>query len=300
MKTTSQHEQRIRQELIKVGVTKVGLRKFTIKHLPKIIHKDEHIGGVVYGRYTINEKTSWWNQGMLVATDRRVIFLDHKPGYTSMDELTYDVVAGLKYSTTAYAMVTLQTRLGNYTIRFANNKCVETFIEYVESQRLEKIVNGQEHTKTTETGTSNPKPTKEFNQKELAFLKDQETAVISTIDRNGNVHGAVVYYTIDDSNLIYILTKSETDKVHNILVNEQVALTIFETKTAKTLQIQGVAELEPDQKIKENVFNEIAKTRNYDNEKDLPPVTKLTEGSFIVIRITPTLVKYTDYKQLKR
>jgi hypothetical protein len=89
------HKQRIDKELKAVGVTWYGMLKFSVHHLPKIIHEDEHIKGVVYGRYRDRSGGSNWNEGMLIATDLRVIFLDHKPGFTKIDEITYDVVSGV-------------------------------------------------------------------------------------------------------------------------------------------------------------------------------------------------------------
>ena len=131
------HEQRVKQELKAVGVTRFGFMKFAINYLPKIIHKDEHIHGVVYGRY--GEKTGSLTlvEGMLVATDHRIIFVDHKPGYTSTDEITYEVVSGIKTNKAFFSAVTLHTRIGDYTIGFANSRCAAKFTRYVEKRRLE-------------------------------------------------------------------------------------------------------------------------------------------------------------------
>lgn len=132
------HEERIKEELRRAGVTRFGMLKFAVKYLPKVIHKDEHIHGVVYGRY--GEKTGSLTlvEGILIATNRRIIFLDHKPGYTSTDEVTYDVVSGVKVSKAFFSAVTLHTRIGDYTIRFANSRCASIFVSYVERRRLEK------------------------------------------------------------------------------------------------------------------------------------------------------------------
>lgn len=134
------HKQRINKELKAVGVTWYGMLKFAIRYMPKIIHEDEHIKGVVYGRYRDKSGGSNWNEGMLIATDLRVIFLDHKPGFTKIDEITYDVVSGISITTAIFSAVTLRTRLGDYMIRFANERCAEIFVEYVEERRLEKSI----------------------------------------------------------------------------------------------------------------------------------------------------------------
>lgn len=131
------HQEIINKELAAAGVTWFGMKKFAIRYLPKIVHNDEHIMGIVYGRYRDKSGSSNWNEGMLIATDLRIVFLDHKPGYTNTDELTYDVVSGITTTTALFSAVTLHTRLGDYKIRFANTKCASIFTRYVEIRRLE-------------------------------------------------------------------------------------------------------------------------------------------------------------------
>ncbi len=134
------HEQRIKNELKAAGVTSFGMKKFAIKYLPKVIHKNEHVKGIVYGRYNDNSGAAL-NEGVLIATDLRVIFLDHKPGFTKKEEITYDVVSGVKITSALFSAVTLHTRLGDFTVRFANSKCAAIFVSYVEERRLETIKN---------------------------------------------------------------------------------------------------------------------------------------------------------------
>lgn len=134
--TETEHEERVYQELRAVGVTSFGLKKFSVKYLPKIIHDKEHVKGAVYGRY--NDKAGMpLNEGLLVATDLRIIFLDHKPGFTKTDEITYEVVSGVSKITAIFSSVTLRTRLGDFTVRFAKSKAADIFVRYVEERRLE-------------------------------------------------------------------------------------------------------------------------------------------------------------------
>lgn len=133
----SDHKARIWQELIEAGVTRFGRRKFNSHYVHSIIHPDEHIMGVVYGRYGTDGFLRM-NEGMLIATDRRVIFLDYKPGHMDMEEFTYNVVSGVKRLTAGpFSSVTLYTRLGNYTLRYSNPSCVERFMHFIEGRRLE-------------------------------------------------------------------------------------------------------------------------------------------------------------------
>lgn len=290
---------RVKQELREAGVTGYGLMKAESRYLPQIIHDDEHIMGVVYGQYS-------GGSAMLIATDHRVIFLDRKPLFTTMDELTYDVVSGIKLNTSGpIVAVVLHTKIANYTIRYANATCANKFVEYIESKRLEKPqINEALRAKTTSlTAVVPPAPISPLhflNEPALRFLRLHDVAVLSSVDRTGNVYGAVIYYLVDQLNRIYILTKSDTAKARNIMSHSQVSLTVFEANKAQTLTIQGFAEIETDQKTKEYVFTEITKPHAYEDGTQSPPVTKLTEGAFTIIRITATSGKYTDYNQVDK
>ncbi len=124
------HAGRIKQSLKVLGVTKYGLLKIASRYLPKIIHTDEHIHAVAYGR---NAQGSV----MLVATDSRIIFLDKKPLFVKFDELTYDVVSGVSYGRVSFSTtIKLKTRMGDYDIHTMNMKCAEHFVDYIETRCL--------------------------------------------------------------------------------------------------------------------------------------------------------------------
>ena len=293
------HEQRIKQELKAAGVSHFGMAKFSIKYLPKVIHENEHVGGVIYGRYKDKSGgSSPLNEGVLVATNFRIIFLDHKPGYTAFDELTYQVVSGLQKSTAAFAStVTLHTRITDYVLRFANPKCADIFIAYVEQQRLERASKEASTILPAASAKEFVVQAKKLDKKAEAFLNGHESAVLSTIDRTGNIHGAVVYYYPSPDGFIYVLTKAETQKAHNIFAHSQVALTIYDEAKLQTAQLQGHVSVEADPATKQHIFDEIVKLRQYGTEKRLPPVTQLQAGAFIVLKIAPTSGTFRDFKQ---
>ena len=232
---------------------------------------------------------------MLIATDHRIIFLDRKPFFTTMDELTYDVVSGVKLNKVGlFTTVILHTKVAEYSIGYANSTCANKFVKYIESRRLEKVEPANvSEILSVHPGTDLPAdisfvPLHFLTEPALAFLKLHDVAVLSSVDRTGNAYGAVIYYLVDQLNNIYIMTKTGTAKARNILSHSQVSLTIFEADKAQTLTIQGFAEIETNHTIKDYVFTAITKPRMYKNEVQAPPVIKLTEGSFMIIRITAT------------
>lgn len=125
------HKQRVKDELIKAGMTGYGLLKHEGRNVHKIIHDSEHIRAVVYGRAGVDSV-------ILIATDRRVIYFDKKPYLSDEDEIPYDMVGGVTHGETGlFATITLHTRIGDYTIRFASPNCVRIFVKYIERRRLE-------------------------------------------------------------------------------------------------------------------------------------------------------------------
>lgn len=280
--------QRIQDELKQAGAGSIAMHTPEEKALLDVIHDDEHIGGIIYGRYT--EGLAW-----LIATDRRVIFMDKKPLFTTTDEISYDIVTGTKMTRAGlFTSVTLHTRVADYAIRFVKSKCAKIFVNYLESRRLESTGRGPAATLASEQ----PQWQLSLSNEALTFLKEHDLAVLSTVDRTGNVHGAVVYYVLDQRNFIYVMTKSETEKGRDVYAHSQVAITVHEAGTLQTAQVQGMAAIETDQHIKDMVFTQIVQYRTYRNEKQLPPITKLHEGSYIVIRIRPTSIMYHDFAKM--
>ena len=105
-----------------------------------------------------------------------------------------------------------------------------------------------------------------------------------------------MHYILGENNLIYLITKSETAKVKNLSANASVALTIFDVRGLKVLQMHGYAQIEHDKNTKQVVFQQLIKPRRYGKIVSWPPVTKIRDGSYVVISITPSSIKFSDYK----
>lgn len=287
---TKDHQRRVNEELIHVGLTRYALLKNEVRHLPHIIHDDEHIMAAINGR-------SATGSVMLVATDKRVVFLDCKSFYTTSDEISYDVVAGVMYHVQGlYANVILHTRVGEYNLRLVNKKQAIRFVQYIEEKRLEAPYSDveKEANKLEDINLGSLKPLK-LDKNARNFLQTHNIGVLSTIDRGGSVHGATVYYAVDQES-IYFLTKSETTKAKNILAHPQIALTIFEDYTLQSLQIKGMATMEHNQEIANRIYAIITKELQYDSEKTTTPVTKILEGFYVVFKVIITEAKYQKFK----
>ncbi|HET7320276.1 MAG TPA: PH domain-containing protein [Candidatus Saccharimonadales bacterium] len=122
---TKDHEDRVKLELLRAGVTKYGLFKSESRYLPRVILPNEHIGGVVYGQSPVGSV-------MLVATDERILYIDRKPLFNVVDEISYGVVSGCRVSQQGpFTAVVLHTRIQNFTLKYVNPTCARIFEDYI-------------------------------------------------------------------------------------------------------------------------------------------------------------------------
>jgi len=292
------HKTRVKQELREAGISRYAAIRAEGRYLPKIIHPNERIMAAVYGRIK-------GESAMLVATDKRLIYLDKRPIFNVSEDISYDVVAGIRQNNEGEltSSITVFTRVGDYRVNHATQKSASIFKTYIEN----KVLEDSQHVKTRDAPlTVSPgkvdKP--EESSKKLSldkpaadFLRSHELGVISTIGRSNTVHGSAVYYVLDEDNAcIYFLTKSGTKKAHNIMSNSITAFTVYDEPNLTTVQIDGKACIENDQTIKQRVFDKIHRLRNYGNEKHHPPVTKLVDGSFIIFRLNIVDCVYHNFK----
>jgi hypothetical protein len=132
--TYTPHQQRIRQHLLAAGVTKAALYKPQIRKLYQTIHPDERIEAAVYS--SLGSGTA-----ILIATDRRVIYVERRAFSYVFDEFTYDIVSGvaLRKQGLFYTLV-LHTPINNFTIRTTNRAAAEGIVTCMEIRRIEHLV----------------------------------------------------------------------------------------------------------------------------------------------------------------
>ncbi len=285
--TLAENQARIKRELAKASITTYGQLKMGSRFLSSIMTEDEHIGGVIYGRCP-------HGLAMLVATNKRIIYIERQPFFSSTDEVDYDVVSGVKRTNAVFSAVDLHTKPGNYSLRFVDPNCATIFVEYIE-RKIEHLEN---HHSLTNVDESSPNPTRIVPEAKR-FINDHEVGVLSIADRTGEVYGAAVYYLFENGKF-YMITRTDTAKAHNMLGHHQVALTVYDDATLRTAQIHGYAMIESDIDIKLNIFNRLTRPHRYGGEMSLPPVTELANGGYVAFIMVPTMVNYTDYAKANR
>jgi len=121
----------VKEELRQRGAAAYDLWLPETNYLPHLLHPDEHIMGSVYGKYKDG-------RGVLIATDQRILFIDKKPLFMHVDELSFMIIGGVTFSQAAFmGYVTLHTRLGDYKLRTFNFKNAANFVDYIETKCLQ-------------------------------------------------------------------------------------------------------------------------------------------------------------------
>lgn len=135
MSTTAQFAKTIRR-LREIGAVQYDLWLPEIKELDTVLHPDEELMGIVFGRYKQQQlgRGVLIGRGALVATNQRIMLIDKKPMFVRCDEISAVVVSAVTYAKVGPAgTVTLHTRLGDISVRTFNERCAHNFVEAIEA-----------------------------------------------------------------------------------------------------------------------------------------------------------------------
>lgn len=132
-------------------------------------------------------------------------------------------------------------------------------------------------------------------QRMYNFLFETSVGVLSSTDPDGDPHGAVIYYTINKDFEIAFLTKSQTKKYDNLIRNNHVMLTVFESLTQTTVQITGVAKQVKNVFDMNKIVDKVIGTSLKSSDAGLLPLSKLQAGSYVAFRIKPVQVRMAVY-----
>ncbi|HEX6258061.1 MAG TPA: PH domain-containing protein [Candidatus Saccharimonadales bacterium] len=139
MEATAQNKRRIKSELHAAGVSRLKQLRFPSRFLIRVIHKDEHIEAVLQGRSKDAPSLMGYTEAMLVATDRRILFIEHRPIYTTLDEISYDVVSGVSVSSAGlFGSLTLFTKIADFTLSFVSFTLAQRFADFIEGRAIDR------------------------------------------------------------------------------------------------------------------------------------------------------------------
>ncbi len=138
---------------------------------------------------------------------------------------------------------------------------------------------------------------KDAKQKVKEFLAEHPAGVLSTVGKDSSPYSTTIYFVADNELNIYFLSKSETKKIENIKVNNRVMLVGFEAKTQTNVQISGTAQELKDGSDSQNIFQQILEITRKTSGAEVPPVSKLFAGPYVIYKIKPKQINYSVYNQ---
>lgn len=131
------------------------------------------------------------------------------------------------------------------------------------------------------------------------YLRLQRMGTIATLNKDGSPHTAMVYYTADDKGHIFMATMKDSQKAKNIADNAKVAMQIGQEENAKTLQLEGEAEIVTQVAEKVFVLSQIAQVANANpNVMNFPALMKFSAAhgmGIACIKVRIDTFKFSDF-----
>lgn len=147
----------------------------------------------------------------------------------------------------------------------------------------------------TRRGTQRTKDFSDRKQRIHWFLKQNAAGVLSTVDPDGNPHGVVIYYVVDDEFVISFLTRAGTKKYDNLKHHNHVMFTVFDAKSQTTVQVTGRAEEITNNYDINGVAGKVLGASLKTNKIGLMPINKLEVGPYVAFTIQPVQIRMAVY-----
>lgn len=123
------------------------------------------------------------------------------------------------------------------------------------------------------------------------YLRNHHSGVIATANEVACPHSAVVYYTFAEDFSIQFASKAETQKVKNMLENNQVSFTTYSEDEQTSIQITGTVEQVDDDAQKTSTVNAMSKNSLALSQREFTPSEKLEAGETVVFRLVPSVIR---------
>jgi len=117
---------------------------------------------------------------------------------------------------------------------------------------------------------------------------------LATRSSEGFISTSPIQYVLTGNHRLRFITKDETTKYKNILENGSVALSIVSVDQVVAVNITGRVKVVTNQLDANKTMKQIGL---FSLGKDIPPVIKMSRGSYVVIEITPEHIQYTNFSE---
>lgn len=133
-----------------------------------------------------------------------------------------------------------------------------------------------------------------FKHSVIKFLENHKTAVLATVDANGQPATSVIFYTVHDRKTLRFITKSETLKAENIANTGAVAMTVLDRQQPTAVNLTGTLRSLKGDRDHDSVLQEIMIIAR-DELGDHAPIIKLRKGYFVAYELKPEKAILSDY-----
>lgn len=133
----------------------------------------------------------------------------------------------------------------------------------------------------------------------IDYLKAHEAAELATVTPNGKPYLTAIFYYVNSKLEIFFVTLSETKKFNNIQKCPDVAFSVTDIDRLRSFELQGVVSevLDPAQRM--SMIEELAVVQARNKAGWPPPILKLHKGGLKLMCITPTWIRFSDFKSTK-
>lgn len=127
------------------------------------------------------------------------------------------------------------------------------------------------------------------------FFEENTLGILSTIDENGELHAAPIFFVSDKKLNIYFVTPTHSQKNQNIKNNGKFVLTIANEKKHESAQIHG--KITEDESPLAEVLTKLANKINQDDQliTTLPVIKHIDKKTVMIIR--PTSIEFKKYTE---
>jgi hypothetical protein len=121
----------IKQQLQHIGADFKFWGRAELRELPRILFQGEQVEHVINGRYT-------GGFAMLVGTDQRVLLIDKKPLYLTLEDIRYDMISDVMFNHRLLdASVNLGTMHKDITFVAYNPAKLRAMVSYIQQKVME-------------------------------------------------------------------------------------------------------------------------------------------------------------------
>jgi general stress protein 26 len=130
------------------------------------------------------------------------------------------------------------------------------------------------------------------------LLREQHIAVVGTIESNGQPHGATIFCVMHEDGTIFFPTRTSSRKYKNSQTNPLISLVVTHPTEPITVQMHGTIAETTDPAMTQHAIEHLMTCTADEATKQrwLPPVKRIRDGQFTIMHITPTWIRYSDFR----